>query len=229
MPSHVCQRLLATTLADVRRRCQHVLTYRVRVAFTERSRPARDAVLAAARRSFAEIGYDRTTVRGVAAAAGVDPSMVIRYFGSKKDLFAATLDPGAMRVDLRLPELAGTDPSGWGAVLARHVVGLWEDEPTATMLTVLLRSATTNPVAAARMQDVFAGQVLELVRSSGGGGAVAEVTAGTLSAHVLGTALCRYVLVLGPLASASRDDVVGSMAPVLQSILDAGRGRPGSG
>ena len=190
------------------------------MAFTERSRPAREAVLAAARRSFADLGYDRTTVRAVAAEAGVDPSMVIRYFGSKSGLFGATLDPGAMRVDLRLPDLSATPPGERGAVLARHFVALWEDEPTGTMLAVLLRSATTNPLAATRMQDVFAGQVLELVRALGAGGADVEGTAGALAAHVLGTALCRYVLGLGPLAGLPREAVVGSMGPVLQAILD---------
>jgi AcrR family transcriptional regulator len=206
--------------ADLRY-CQRVLTYRVGMAFTERSRPAREAVLAAAGRSFADLGYERTTVRGVAQDAGVDPSMVIRYFGSKKDLFAATLDPSALRVDLRLPDLATTAPGERGAALARHFVGLWEDEPTSTMLAVLLRSATTNPVAAARMQEVFAGQVVELMRTLHPEAHDVGPASGTLAAHVLGTALCRYVLAMGPLATMSREEVVDSMGPVLESILDA--------
>jgi AcrR family transcriptional regulator len=190
------------------------------MAFTERSRPAREALLAAARRSFAEHGYDRTTVRSVAADAGVDPSMVIRYFGSKRDLFAATLDLETLRVDLRLPDLLAVPPAERGARLARHFLELWEEEPTSVVLAVLLRSATTNAVAAARVQTVFADQVLAVVRSLDPEGAQAR--AGTLAAHVLGTALCRYVLALPPLATASRDEVVATMGPVVQTILDPG-------
>ena len=62
------------------------------MAFTDRSRPARDAILAAARRRFADEGYDRATVRAIAGDAGVDPSMVIRYFGSKRELFTAAAE-----------------------------------------------------------------------------------------------------------------------------------------
>ena len=45
------------------------------------------AICAAARRQFAERGFDRTTVRSVAAEAGVDPALVIHHFGSKQRLF----------------------------------------------------------------------------------------------------------------------------------------------
>lgn len=128
------------------------------MAFTERSRASREAVLAAARRTFAERGYERTTVRVVAAAAGVDPSMVIRYFGSKDGLFAA-----AVQVDLGLPDLTSVPVAERGDVLARHFLHLWEGPETGEVLVVLLRSATTNDAAAAGLRAVFAGQVVALV------------------------------------------------------------------
>ncbi len=184
------------------------------MAFTERSRPAREAVLAAARRAFATEGYERTTIRAVASDAGVDPAMVIRYFGSKEALFAT-----AVEVDLHLPRLAGVAPEDRGKVLARHFVGLWDDEPTAGILRVLLRSASTHEIAAERIRAVFAGQVLAL---AGPAGATPEgrQRAVRLSSYVLGTALCRYVVELPLLAELDAADLVDTMAPVIQAILD---------
>ncbi|MFC4950008.1 TetR/AcrR family transcriptional regulator [Pseudonocardia sp. GCM10023141] len=189
------------------------------MVFTERSRPNREAVLAAGLQVFAERGYERTTVRLVAGVAGIDPSMVIRYFGSKEGLFSAVVD-----VDLRLPDLRPVDRAHRGEVLARHFVDLWEGPRTGPVLVVLLRSATTNDVAAERIRGVFAAQVVELVArlspsgTSGAGDVAAR--AGRVAAHVLGVALTRYVLVLPPVAALSSDEVVAMLAPALQCQLD---------
>jgi AcrR family transcriptional regulator len=188
------------------------------MAFTERSRASREAVLAAARGQFAERGYERTTVRAVATRAGVDPSMVIRYFGSKEGLFAA-----AVQLDLRLPTLAGVPPERRGEVLGRHFVSIWEDTGTGEVLVVLLRSATTNEAAAARVREVFAAQVLAAVAGLDPGLPPAEVArrAGLMSTHVLGTALTRYVLRLPPVVALSREEVVAELARTLGPLLPA--------
>lgn len=197
------------------------------MAFTERSRASREAVLSAARQTFAERGYERTTVRVVAGAAGVDPSMVIRYFGSKDGLFAAAVD-----VDLRLPDLSTVPPDRRGDVLAAHFAELWEGSSTAEILVVLLRSATTNETAAERIRDVFAGQVLQLVvRLDDAGDADRSVRrrAGRIATHVLGTALTRYVLRLPPVAELSRAEMVTGLAPLLQAeLVPAPESAPGS-
>ncbi|MBP0651818.1 TetR/AcrR family transcriptional regulator, partial [Mycobacterium tuberculosis] len=54
-----------------------------------RSQPTRDRILKAARTLFAELGYEKTTIRAIAAAADINVSMVIRYYGSKEELFVA--------------------------------------------------------------------------------------------------------------------------------------------
>ncbi len=69
------------------------------MAFTKRSQPAREAILAAARRRFTRDGYERTTIRSVASDAGVDPAMVMRYYRSKEGLLGAAVD-----IDLHLPD-----------------------------------------------------------------------------------------------------------------------------
>jgi AcrR family transcriptional regulator len=51
----------------------------------------RQAILAAARRQFAERGWDRATIRAIAEDADVDPALVLHYFGSKTVLFSAAM------------------------------------------------------------------------------------------------------------------------------------------
>ena len=113
------------------------------MAFTKRSQPAREAILAAARRRFTRDGYERTTIRSVASDAGVDPAMVMRYYRSKEGLFGAAVD-----IDLHLPDLAGVPPDRIAGLLARHFLSRWEGELADEAIMVLLRSAVTNPAAA---------------------------------------------------------------------------------
>jgi AcrR family transcriptional regulator len=185
------------------------------MSFTARSQHTRDALLAAARRAFAAHGYERTTVRAIAADAGVDPSMVIRYYRSKDELFRA-----ATEIDLALPELHRVPAADRGAALARRFVELWDDPMTGEVLTVLLRSAPTSESAAERIRDIFAGQVLAMVRRAGpDADADGVARAAALGSFMLGSALARYVLELPPLATASGDEVVAIMAPVVDAIL----------
>ncbi len=193
------------------------------MAFTARSQPARDAVLAAARRGFAAHGVERATVRAIAADAGVDPSMVIRYFGSKDGLFSAATD-----VDLALPDLALVPVNERGPTLARRFVELWDDPTTGEVLTLLLRAAPTSDRARDRVRDVFATQVQGMVRRLDGTDAAPEdssevaasrARAGVLGSVILGAALSRYVLRLPPIVDASADEVAASLAPILQRVL----------
>jgi AcrR family transcriptional regulator len=116
-----------------------------------RSDATRAAILRAARERFAADGYDRATIRAIAADANIDPSMVMRYYGNKEGLFAA-----AAEFDLRLPELAGVPTGRLGEVLVRHFLDRWEGDET---LAALLRAASTNPGAAERMRAIFADQL----------------------------------------------------------------------
>jgi AcrR family transcriptional regulator len=74
-------------------------------------------ILAAARERFAESGFERATIRAIAADANIDPSMVMRYFGNKDQLFAAAAD-----FDLAIPDLSGVDSDQVGARLVKHFV-----------------------------------------------------------------------------------------------------------
>jgi AcrR family transcriptional regulator len=185
------------------------------MAFTARSEPTRTAILTEARRLLAEKGYEGTTIRAVAAAAGVDPSMVMRYYGNKEGLFGAAVD-----LDLHFPDASGWPRDELGARLARHVVARWEGELSDELIRLLLRSATTNAAAVAQLQAVFGGQVLRFVRQVAGAD-TPEVTrrASMLATQVLGVALCRYVLALPPVVAMDADTLVAMLAPVIQHYL----------
>ena len=182
--------------------------------FSPRSQATRDAILAAARAQFSARGYDATTIRSVAAEAGIDPSMVMRYYSNKDGLFDAAID-----VDLALPDLAAVPARQRGAVLARHLVDRWEGSQADGALVLLLRSVATKPAAAERVRAVFAGQVLQMVRRVVADPAEAPVRAAMVSSQVLGVALCRHVVGIPPLAGLDGESLVAVLAPVLQHHL----------
>jgi len=178
-----------------------------------RSAGTRRAILQAARAAFAAHGYDQTTIRAVAAAAGIDASMVMRYFGSKAGLFAA-----AVTVDLVIPDLRDVPAGQRGEVLTRSLVARWEDPARDDELIMLLRTAVNSEAVAAQLQAVLSQQVLEVVAALGV--ADASERAGYIQAQLLGLALCRYILRLEPLASLATADVVSAVAPSVQRYLD---------
>ncbi len=184
------------------------------MAFTDRSQAARQAILAAARQRFTRAGYDMTTIRSVATEAGVDPSMVMRYYGSKEGLFAAAVD-----LDLRLPDLADVPPEQVAGLLARHFVQRWEGDLADEAVMILLRSAVTNPAAAERMRTVFGRQVVSLVRTVTHDAPDSDVRAGMISTQILGVALTRYLLRLPPVANLDREALIAWLTPVLHYHL----------
>src|SRR5919199_3152362 len=125
-----------------------------RIPKAQQSERARSAILRAAQHRFSESGYDGTTIRDVAADAAIDPSMVIRYYGSKDGLFAA-----ATAVDLAFPDLGAIPRAEVGTAVAQHFISLWETDSSGTPLRVLLSSALAGGVAADTMSRIFATQL----------------------------------------------------------------------
>ncbi|OBA81447.1 TetR family transcriptional regulator [Mycobacterium sp. 1164966.3] len=177
------------------------------------STETKSVILAAARERFGEAGFQATTIRGIAADAGVDPAMVMRYFGNKDRLFAAAAD-----FDLQFPDFAGVDRARLGWSLVRHFLERWEADDA---LVILLRSSATNAEAAQRMQEIFGSQLQPLVASFAPASEASEVStrAGLVATQILGLALCRFVLRLPPVAEMSRDDVVQWLGPTIQRYL----------
>ena len=169
----------------------------------------RATILRAARARFARHGYDRTTIRAVAADAAIDASMVMRYFGSKEKLFDA-----ALTIDLRLPDLTAVARDELAHVLLRHFLDRWEGDPADDALLVLLRSAVTHERAAERLREIFAGQVAPAL-----GEATCPRRAGLVSAQLLGLALTRYLLRAPDVTALTPDEVAELYAPALAAVL----------
>ena len=181
---------------------------------------SREAILAAARRQFAEGGYERTSIRGVAADAGVDAALVVHFFGSKEQLFRAAVtwpfDPAELA-----PQLLGPGATGLGERLARAFLTMWDDPETSPRLLALLRSAMTNESFARLLREFVVTQLfrhlMEVVE-----GPDRELREELAAAHLLGIAILRVVLRVEPLASASIDQLVAQVGPTLDRYLQEG-------
>jgi AcrR family transcriptional regulator len=152
--------------------------------------------------------------RAIAASASIDPSMVMRYYGSKEKLFAA-----AAEFDLQLPDLSGLPREQAGPALVEHFLNRWEGDES---LMVLLRSAVTNDTAARRVQAIFSTQTAPVIMKLGNEARpVAARRAGLIASQILGIALCRFVLRLPPVVALDRAELVRRVGATINSYLFA--------
>ncbi|MEU8028396.1 TetR family transcriptional regulator [Streptomyces sp. NPDC049099] len=189
------------------------MTRSTRTTQARRSDATRTAILDAARERFAADGYERATIRAIAKDARIDPSMVMRYYGSKEGLFAA-----AVALDLRLPDLAGVPKDEVGRELVGHFLGLWEENEE---LTAVLRVGVTNPAGAERMQGIFRDQLLPVARQACPDPEQAPARAALCAAQLLGLALTRYVLRLPPARELTHEELLAWLGPTVQRYLTA--------
>jgi AcrR family transcriptional regulator len=178
-----------------------------------RSDATREAILAAARDRFAADGYERATIRAIAGDAGIDPSMVMRYYGNKAGLFAA-----ASEVVLRLPAVERMPREDVGAALVQHFLERWEDDE---VMTGLLRVGATNAAGAERVQQIFRQQMAPVVAAVCPDPAEAPTRAALVASQILGMALSRYVLRIPPAVAMTRGQLVAWLGPTVQRYLTA--------
>jgi AcrR family transcriptional regulator len=179
----------------------------------ERRRRTEACILQAARRLFAEEGFERATIRAVAGRTGVDPALVMQYFGSKEGLFAAAMK-GAHGGGTARTAPREEIPS---AVL-RDALAKFEETDDREAAVALLRNFLTHPEANRIMRDeVLCSLISDLARTIGGEDA--ELKAALLMSCVAGMSLARYVLELPGLAGASRSDVERLLLPALQALV----------
>lgn len=183
------------------------------MAFTQRSADSRARILWQARKHFAMHGYEGATIRNIARDAGIDPSMVMRYFGSKEGLLAA-----AANFDLKMPDFAKVPREEIGLVIARRFVAKWEGDQADDTFSVLLRAATTNEHATARFQDIFKRQVLPAFRPICPEHELLE-RASIFAAQITGIAMARYVLHLPALCELPIDRLMAHVAAMAQRCL----------
>ncbi len=176
-----------------------------------RSESTKARILAVARKHFAAYGYERATIRAIARKAGIDPALVMRYFGTKEKLFAA-----AAEFDLRLPDLATVPRGTLGSVLVGFFLDRWESDDS---LRALLRAATSSKVAVARLRAIFATQVMPALAPLWRDRTAAATRVGLVATQMLGMALCRYVLRLPPVVALDRAAVIRWLGPTIQRYL----------
>lgn len=170
----------------------------------------------AAAAQFAEHGFRATTIRGIAAAAGVDSALIRHYYGSKDDLFAATLSFPLDALS-RVAAAVSGDPDHLGQRVVTAYLGLWEDPITAAPLLAAVRTAVSSAGGAALLQEFLRTRMLSIFTPVLDDRA--DLRAMLAGSHMLGTAIARYVLRFEPLASLDRDVLIATLAPTVQRYL----------
>jgi AcrR family transcriptional regulator len=177
----------------------------------------REAILRSARRQFAKRGYDRTTIRAVAAAAGVDPALVAHFFGSKQQLFLSVVEL-PFEPAVVLPGLLAGDRTKVGERLARFIVSVLEDADARSRITGMVRAAATEPDAARLLRELLTRRVFVPLADALGVDD-ARLRANLVGSQIVGLVMARYVVGVEPLAGLPSEDVARAIAPTLQRYL----------
>lgn len=172
---------------------------------------SRADVLGAATRLFAREGFSATTIRQVAAEAGVDPALVIQFYGSKAMLFTAVLDGLRDDVPTLLAGVREARPDERGRRLAEAYFGFWEDPRTGLAAQALVRGAVGSPQATELLQRFLTRTFFA---------ATAQPVLATAGAMLLGLAVTRYVVQVGPTTQMPLEQLVSTVAPALQPLLE---------
>lgn len=200
----------------------------------------REAILDAARARFAEHGYDGATIRGIAAGAGVDPALVHHFYGSKERLFAAAMRLPVVPSEVLAAAFAEADRRGDsfspGEHLVRTALTVWESSQVLGIFIGLLRSALTSDAAASMLRefltDAIIGPIAALTRARHpeADPADAAYRASAAASQMVGLALTRHVIQLGPITEASIADLAATVGPTLDRYLTGDiRARPDGG
>lgn len=181
-------------------------------------------VLDAARAVYARQGYLNTTVKVVAATAGVAPEVVRRYYASREDLFAAAMrlpvDPGTAIAQILAP---GID--GLGERLVLITLRMLDEPETRELIAAMAHDGAGAAKATAPLREFLESVIIDRVAAVlGVPDARMRVTLAT--SYLVGVAGSRYVMRLEPLASASEDEVVRLVAPAVQTALSGARSAP---
>lgn len=181
-------------------------------------RESRQRIIDAARARFMRDGYERATVRAIAADAAVDVAMVYYFFGSKEGLFTASALTGPEHPLHQLATLLDEGTEEIGARLVRRFLEHWDEGAAFEPLLTLWRSAAIHPQARKVLHDSLAGPIAERVAAKFGV-ADAELRVELVASHLAGLAFARYQLKIEPIASTPIDDLVAWLGPTVQRYL----------
>ncbi len=179
----------------------------------KRSDATRERILEAARALFAEQGFERTTIRAIAAAAAINPSMVIRYFRSKEELFASTTT-----IDLRITDLAQVPPEKRGETIVTRFLDRWEGPDAGEELPIMLRAAASHEGARELYLETMRSQVRPMIASICPPDRV-DVCMALVKTQLSGLAASRYMLRVPEVVALDRDFLIRRIGAVIQGYL----------
>lgn len=179
------------------------------------SADTRGEILVAARKVFAEKGFDKATVRGIAREAKVDPALVHHYFDTKEGMFVEAMQLPVNPEEV-LPTVLAASREEVGEQLVRLILKITAESEARQPVIALMRSAMTNEQVAAMIKEFITNALLYRVADGLG---VPHLRMELAFAQMFGVVISRYVLRLEPLASADEEELVQLLAPTIQRYL----------
>ena len=181
----------------------------------------RQAILDAARTRFAEDGYAAATIRKIAADAGVDAALVMQFYRSKDELFAAVMSvsPEALA---RIEQSFNGPEDTLGERVTRAHLTLWEGDPEdSEALLAMLRAAISTPQAAAQLREFIQARLLKQLSRRLSDGHDAAVRSGLAASMLMGVIVGRRIVQVPALAEEDLEAIIGRVAPAVQTLLTA--------
>ncbi|MBM7368567.1 TetR/AcrR family transcriptional regulator [Gordonia hydrophobica] len=177
----------------------------------------RTDILVAARTLFGENGFTKTSMRAIAAEAGVDVALVSYHFGNKRGLFSAVMEIPGDPV-LRVTTAAAGPREDLGRRLITTFITLWENDDTGVALRAMLRSAVNDEGAATAFGDFASGAMMPAIATTTG---LSTETVRAIGSCIFGLAVMRYLIRAEAFTALTTDDVIEQFGPRLQAIVDA--------
>jgi AcrR family transcriptional regulator len=177
----------------------------------------REAILDAARRAFAERGYDAVSLRAVARDAGVDSALVHRFHASKEQLFIAAMELPVAPSEL-VAGLLAEGVEELGERLVRAFLTLYDEPAAREPFLALLRGAVSHERAATLLREFVDREVLGRLAAAASPDAP-ELRASLAGSQIVGLAMARYVVGVAPLRTAERETLVAAVGPAVQRYL----------
>lgn len=179
----------------------------------------RQAILDSARARFAADGFAATTIRRVAADAGVNPSLVIQFFTSKEELFAAVMSISPKSLARFSTVFDGPDEHLGERVVRAHLE-VWEGAPEdSEPLMAMLRGAIANEQAGLQLREFIQARLLDAMGAGRDNAPDAALRAGLASSMLVGIVVGRRLVGVPILAEADTETLVAMVAPAIQSVL----------
>lgn len=177
---------------------------------------ARSSILDAARQLFAEVGYDRATIRAIAARAEVDPALIYRFFTSKSELLRATQSLPVNPDDLF--QVLAENPGDEGRALVARMLLLWRQPQVREQFTALLRSAVSQEQARLALRDLLTHELVHRLQAHAADD-TAPLRAGLVASQMAGLGMTKFVIGIEPIVSATDEQIIAAVGPTIQRYL----------